>query len=259
MPAGSGICVGGIILLNVLRVNDTKDTVTAFIGLLQIGLGVPFFTGFLFGQCGRKSKIDDFKATLPVSNSRLSAMILRPGAASLLSALAIYLAGLLLMIGWFFLVGEGETATQGWHVAVNAVHDEFGSGNTLLLVAVGIVIAWGLVGLGASLTFTGRPWVVWGFSLVICSVGPIVIGALAHAVHFCWMHVAYKIGPRTIHHCTGGWIARAAGGASGYRPIGTGMESTQVTSAPPWNRFRLMYGASAVCPQIERCRKRALL
>jgi len=175
MPAGSGICVGGIILLNVLCVNDTKDTIMVFFGLFQIGLGVPFFAGFLFGQCGRKSKIDDFKATLPVSNSRLSAMILRPGAASLLSALAIYLAGLLLMIGWFFLVGEGETATQGWHVAVNAVHDEFGSGNTLLLVAVGIVIAWGLVGLSASLTFTGRPWVVWGFWLVICSVGPIVM------------------------------------------------------------------------------------
>jgi len=175
IPAGSGICVWGIILLNVLSVNDAKDAIMVFFGLFQIGLGVPFFAGFLFGQCGRKSKIDDFKATLPVSNSRLSAMILRPGAASLLSALAIYLAGLLLMIGWFFLVGEGETAAQGWHVAVNAVHDEFGSGNSLLLVAVGIVIAWGLMGLGASLTFMGRPWLVWGFWLVICSVGPIVM------------------------------------------------------------------------------------
>lgn len=175
MPAASGICVAGIILLNTLGINDTKNTIIAFVGLFQIGVGVPFFAGLIFGQCGRKSKIDDFKATLPVSNSRLSAMILRPGAAGLLSALAIYIAGLLFMVGWFFIAGEGEAVTQGWHSLVNAVHDEFGYGNTLQLVAVGIIIAWGLVGLGASLTFTGRPWLLWGFWLVICAVGPIVI------------------------------------------------------------------------------------
>lgn len=175
MPAASGICVAGIILLNALGINDTKNTIIAFVGLLQIGLGVPFFAGLIFGQCGRRSKIDDFKATLPVSNSRLSAMILRAGAASLLSALAIYIAGLLVMIGWFFMVGEGETVTQEWHTVANAVHDEFGYGSTLLLVAVGIIIAWGLMGLGASLTFMGRPWLVWGFWLAICSVGPVVM------------------------------------------------------------------------------------
>ena len=175
IPAGSGICLGGVILLKILGINNTRNTIMVFVGLLQIGLGVPFFAGLLFGQCGRKSRIDDFKATLPVSNSRLSAMILGPGAASLLSALAIYVAGLLLMIGWFFMAGEGETVIQEWHSVVNAIQHEFGYGNTLLLVAVGIIIAWGLVGLGASLTFMGRPWVVWGFWLVICSVGPVIM------------------------------------------------------------------------------------
>ncbi|MDT8303649.1 MAG: hypothetical protein RQ760_19365 [Sedimentisphaerales bacterium] len=174
IPAASGLCVGGIILSKALGINDTRNTIVAFVFLLQIGLGVPFFAGLIFGQCGRKSKIDDFKATLPVSNSRLSAMILRPGAAGLLSALAIYIAGLLLVVGWLFITGEGETVTQGWHGVVNKVH-EFGYGNTLQLVAVGIIIAWGLVGMGASMTFIGRPWLVWGFWLVICSVGPVVM------------------------------------------------------------------------------------
>jgi len=102
-------------------------------------------------------------------------MILRPGAAGLLSALAIYIAGLLFMIGWFFIVGEGETVTQEWHSVVNAIHDAFGYGNTVLLVAVGVIIAWGLMGLGTSMTFMGRPWLLWGLCLAICSVGPIAM------------------------------------------------------------------------------------
>ncbi|TKJ36525.1 MAG: hypothetical protein CEE38_11985 [Planctomycetes bacterium B3_Pla] len=140
MPAGSGILVAGIILLDALGVSDTKNTIKGFVCLLVIGLGVPFFAGLIFGQCGRKCKIDDFKATLPVSNSRLSAMILRPGAVSLLSALAIYIAGLFLMIGWFFVIGEGKTVIQGWHGVMNAA-GEFGYGGTLLLATVGIIIA----------------------------------------------------------------------------------------------------------------------
>ncbi|MEA3227244.1 MAG: hypothetical protein U9Q07_14945, partial [Planctomycetota bacterium] len=134
-----------------------------------------FFAGVIFGQCGRKSRIDDFKATLPVSNSRLSAMILRPGAASLLSALAIYLAGLLLMIGWFFMVGQGDAIPLGqYNSAKNAVL-ELGYGNTLLLVAAGIIVAWGAMGLGASMTLMGRPWLLWGFWLAICSFGPVLV------------------------------------------------------------------------------------
>jgi hypothetical protein len=175
LPAASAIYVAGIVLLNALCVHDTEETIMVFVKLLPIGLGVPFFAGLIFGKCGRKSKIDPFKATLPVSNSRLSAMILRAGAAGLLSALAIYVAALLLMIGWSFVTGEGEIATGGWHTVINVVHYKFGYVNTLLVVAVGIIIASGLVGLGASLTFTGRPRVVWGFWLVICSVGPVVM------------------------------------------------------------------------------------
>jgi len=177
MPAASAICVGGVILLDASGINNTQDTITAFVGLFYIGLAVPFFAGLVFGQCGRKSKIDVFKATLPVSNSRLSAMILRPGAASLLAAFAIYIAAAALMIGWFFMVGEGETVTQEWHSIVIVIHhvfgyDVFGYRNALLLAAVGVVIAWGLVGFGASITFAGRPWLVLGFWLVVCSVWP---------------------------------------------------------------------------------------
>jgi hypothetical protein len=174
MPAASGVCVAGIILFGVLGITDSQNTLMLFISLSYIGLSVPLFAGLIIGQCGRKSKIDDFKATLPVSSPRLSAMILRPGTAGLLSALAIYVAGLFFMIGWFLMVGEDETVTQGWHDVIGAVH-EFGYGNTLLLVAVGITIAWGIMGLGASMTFMGRPRLLWGFWLVICSVGPVVL------------------------------------------------------------------------------------
>jgi hypothetical protein len=199
------------------------------------------------------------------------------------------------MIGWFFMVGEGETVTQVLHSVVNMAH-EFGYSNTLLLVAVGIIIVWGLVGLGASMTFMGRPWLLWGIWLIICSVGPIFMaldtlhtlnlipfgivpalweqcpldywaqlsardgmgilggptpishrfndslrwfGAMAHALHFCWIHVASGKETRTILYCTGDGIANTAGGASGYRPIGTGMESTQVTYHIPRTGFDL--------------------
>jgi hypothetical protein len=37
---------------------------------------------------------------------------------------------------------------------------------------VGVVIAWGLLGFGASITFAGRPWLVLGFWLAVCSVWP---------------------------------------------------------------------------------------
>lgn len=172
LPVVSAICVGGVILLDASGIFNTQDTIRAFVGLFYIGLAVPFFAGLVFGQCGRKSKIDVFKATLPVNNARLSAMILRPGAASLLAAFAIYIAAAALMIGWFFMVGEGETVTQEWHNIVIVIHRVFGDRNALLLAAVGVVIAWGLVGFGASITFAGRPWLVLGFWLVVCSVWP---------------------------------------------------------------------------------------
>jgi hypothetical protein len=158
--------------LDASGINNTQDTIIAFVGLFYIGLAVPFFAGLVFGQCGRKSKIDVFKATLPVNNARLSAMILRPGAASLLAAFAIYIAAAALMIGWFFMVGEGETVTKEWHSIVYVIHHVFGYRNPLLLAAVGVVIAWGLVGFGASITFAGRPWLVLGFWLVVFSVWP---------------------------------------------------------------------------------------
>ena len=174
LPVASAICVGGVILLDASGIHNTQDTITAFVGLFYIALAVPFFAGFVFGQCGRKSKIDVFKATLPVNNARLSAMILRPGAASLLAAFAIYIAAAALMIGWFFMVGEGETVTQELHsnAFVNDIHEVFGDQNALLLAAVGVVIAWVLVGIGASITFAGRPWLVWGFWFVVCTVWP---------------------------------------------------------------------------------------
>ena len=175
LPVVSAICVGGVILLDASGIFNTQDTIRAFVGLFYIGLAVPFFAGHVFGQCGRKSKIADFKATLPVNNARLSAMILRPGAASLLAAFAIYIAAAALMIGWFFMVGEGETVIQEWHSFVNLIHKVFGDQNTLLLAAVGVVIAWVLVGLGASITLAGRPWLVWGFWMVVCSVWPALV------------------------------------------------------------------------------------
>ena len=132
-------------------------------------MGAPFFAGLIIGQCGRKSKIDDFKATLPVSNSTLSAMILRPGVAGILSAFMIYAAGLFFMIGWFSMVGEGEAVSREWHDVIDAIH-KFGYGNTLLLVAMGIIVALGLMGLGTSLAFTGRPLLLWGLWFVICPV-----------------------------------------------------------------------------------------
>jgi hypothetical protein len=172
LPAVCGLWVAVIIILGVSGITDTRGTSLLFAFMLQIGLVAPLFAGLIVGQCGRKSIIDDFKATLPVSNARLSAMILRPGAAGLLSAAAIYIAGLLFMIGWYFMVGQGDAIPLGPYNSAKNVVLELGYGNTLLLVASGIVVAWGAMGLGASMTLMGRPWLLWGIWLAICSFGP---------------------------------------------------------------------------------------
>jgi hypothetical protein len=86
-------------------------------------------------------------------------------------------------------------------------------------------------------------------------------GALAHTLHFCWIHVAYKIGPRTILDCPGDGTAHAAGGAAGYRPIGTGMESTQVTCHSPRTDFALQKNVRKIIDELwehqtsNSCRK----
>jgi hypothetical protein len=175
LPAVCGLWVAVIIILGVSGITDTRGTSLLFAFMLQVGLVAPVFAGIIIGQCGRKSKIDDFKATLPVSNARLSAMILRPGAAGLLSAAAIYIAGLLFMIGWYFMVGQGDAIPLGPYNSAKNVVLELGYGNTLLLVASGIVVAWGAMGLGASMTLMGRPWLLWGIWLAICSFGPVLM------------------------------------------------------------------------------------
>jgi hypothetical protein len=101
-------------------------------------------------------------------------MILRPGIASLLSALVIYITGLLFMVGCFSMAGEGEMVKQGWHNFINMIHKE-GYSDTFLFIAAVIIISWGSVGFGASMTFMGRPRLLWGFLLFISSIGPIFI------------------------------------------------------------------------------------
>jgi hypothetical protein len=117
-----------------------------------------------------------------VSNSRLSAMILRPGAAGLVSAWVIYIAAVLFMLGWYFMVGQiDEIPWEEYYGFKNAVH-QLGYVNTLLLVVAGIIVVWGAIGLGASMTLMGRPWLLWGFWLAICSIGPVfVVVDMLHA------------------------------------------------------------------------------
>jgi hypothetical protein len=111
-------------------------------------------------------------------------MILRPGAVGLLSAWAIYIVGLFFMIGWYFTVGQGDAIPLGPFNSVKNAVLELGYGNTLLLVASGIILVWGLLGLGASMTLMGRPWLLWGFWLAICSFGPaLVLLDTLHALH----------------------------------------------------------------------------
>lgn len=174
-PAICGLWVAVIILLGVFGVADARATALQFTIMLQVGLAAAVFAGMIIGQCGRKSKIDDFKATLPVSNSRLSAMILRPGAVGLLSAWVIYIAAVLFMLGWYFMVGQIDAIPlEEYYGFKNAVH-QLGYVNTLLLVVAGIIVVWGAMGLGASMTLMGRPWLLWAFCLAICSIGPVFV------------------------------------------------------------------------------------
>ncbi|UCG49864.1 MAG: hypothetical protein JSU94_08780, partial [Phycisphaerales bacterium] len=183
-PAVCGVWVAIIILLGVFGTTDTMHTVMLFMFMSQIGFLVPLFAGLVVGQCGRKSVIDDFKATLPVSDSRLSAMILRPGAVGIVAAWLIYVAAVAFMIGWYFMVGKGETIPLDSYHAARRVILELGYVHTGLLVAAIIVIAWGSMGLGASMTLMGRPWLLWVFWLVTCSIAPAFVALdILHALN----------------------------------------------------------------------------
>ncbi|KPK43568.1 MAG: hypothetical protein AMJ65_05450 [Phycisphaerae bacterium SG8_4] len=175
MPVACGVWVAAIVLLGVSGITDTMHTILLFIFTSQIGLAVPFLAGLLVGQSGRKSKIGDFKATLPVTNSRLSAIILRAGAAGLLSAWVIYVAGLLFMIGWYFMVGKGVALPLAQYYAAKDAILELGFGKTLLLVVAGIAAVWGSMGLGATMTLIGRPWLLFGFWLALCFILPVFV------------------------------------------------------------------------------------
>jgi hypothetical protein len=183
-PAVCAVWVAIIILLGVFGITDTFHTMLAFIFVFQIGFVVPILAGLVVGQCGRKSKIDDFKATLPVSDARLSAMILRPGAVGLLSAWLVCITGLAFMIGWFFVVGKGDAIPlDSYHAAKRAIL-ELGYVHTALLVAAGVVMVWGAMAVGASLTLMGRPWLVWIFFTTVCSIGPaLVILDILHTIN----------------------------------------------------------------------------
>lgn len=203
-PTVCGVWAAIIILLGVFGVTDTMHTVMLFMVMLQIGFMVPIFAGLVVGQCGRKSRIDDFKATLPVSDSRLSAMILRPGAAGLLAAWVIYIAAAAFMIGWYCMVGKGDALPlDSYHAAKRAIL-ELGYVHTALLVATGVVIVWGNMALGASMTLMGRPWLVWIFFTTVCSIGPaLVILDILHTINLFPFSVAplFRSLPWTIGFC----------------------------------------------------------
>jgi hypothetical protein len=175
LPAVCGLWVAVIILLGVFGVTGARTAALQFAVMLQVGLAAPVFAGMIIGQCGRKSKIDDFKATLPVSNSRLSAMILRSGSVGLLSTWVIYVAAVLFMLGWYFMVGQiDEIPLEEYYGFKNTVR-QLGYINALFLVVAGIIVIWGAMGLGASMTLIGRPWLLWGFWLAVCSIGPVLM------------------------------------------------------------------------------------
>ena len=172
IPVTSGICVAIVTLLYVFGIINAENTMDVPYGMLLLFSMSPVFIGFLMGQCSRESKIGIFKAIRPVTNSELSTMILKTGAISVLSAFAILLFGLLFNSGLLFMFGEGKVVAREWHNFFEAVQ-KLGYGNCFLMVGIGIICGLGLMGLGASLTFMGRPRLLWGFLLTIYIVFPI--------------------------------------------------------------------------------------
>ena len=73
--------------------------------------------------------------------------------------LVIILVGVLINIGWLIIVGHGTLVAKEWHDVVDYVQKP-GYGNAVLLVSVAVIVVWGMMGLGASLAFTGRPKLV---------------------------------------------------------------------------------------------------
>jgi len=105
----------------------------------------------------------------------LWAMILRPGAVGLFAAWLIYIAAASFMVGWYFMVGQGDAIPLDSYHTARRVVLELGYAHTALLVAAGIFVVWGAMGLGASMTLMGRPWLLWVFWFAICSIGPALV------------------------------------------------------------------------------------
>lgn len=173
IPAISGIFVAIITLLCAFGISDAEITMDVSFGMFLFIPGALCFVGFMMGPCNRGSKIPTFKAIRPVTNSQLSTMILKPALMGALLALAILIFGLLLNSGWLYMFGQSIVVTRHWHKVFDIVQ-KFGYVNISLMLSLAIICSLGLMGLGASLTFMGRPRLLIALWLLVFIILPLL-------------------------------------------------------------------------------------
>lgn len=185
------LCVLSVLLAAAMPSQKAVITFWLFLLICLLSLGAPLFVGLNIGTLGRGFEMTSFRATRATSSFMQSMVVIMVALWSMLMAWAVILTAWLVMIGWFFLAGQGEVVTETLTVAAEMVK-EFGYGKILGLAGLFPLYFLAAVGIGASLTLTGRRW----FLCVLCGGGwgVLIVWAILSGLGLIpgWFQVAFS-------------------------------------------------------------------
>ena len=162
MPMGVG-CIMLIVLLGIISDEmSAADTLLGLAGVVIYGpLGTTLFMGLIIGRTNtrlRRIEIGTFLATKPVSDRAIAYSMLKVGWASTLLTWALGTLIVLFGSACLICVGKGDIVTR---FLSQLTFKDFISFYPFLF----LLIAWTLLGIGISLTLTGRQKIIASFFL----------------------------------------------------------------------------------------------
>ncbi len=143
-----------VILLCTSPWIDAQEGLDIVAGFSTILLVAALPAGMFIGHRSESHAMGSFDATRPLPDGQLASAILKNAARSTLLAAATWGTGAMLALAWFVVSGEGEAVLS----KLRAGKGPYSAGylSVAILLGAGLLAAWTLVGLGASLTLARR-------------------------------------------------------------------------------------------------------
>lgn len=156
------LVLGGLFLyLHYFRHTRLQDMMTSLIIFSLPGIlfaSVPF--GMFIGNCApsrQRDRLDPFRATRPLSDRALAYAVLRCGGLTILASLAVCLTAILGVILWTALRGDPLlTRFTINQIAQMSPYPQLGLWGVLLNYGICFFYSWGVLGLFALITMSGR-------------------------------------------------------------------------------------------------------